>query len=408
MHNNTCNTITTTHLANNVTIVSRAMPNTHSAALGAWILNGGRHQTAEQAGYAHLLEHLLFKGCEGMDALTMARRFEAMGGQINAHTGRELTALHGLVPEQNLLELLDMFITMLITPRFNERDLAVEREVVLQEMAMIEDTPEEAMEESAIELAWPHHPLGWPILGRQAVVENATAEGMHDYLRSLLTGNRLWIIAAGAVDHAALVQACTRLAALPPGTPPMQPAPIFTGGHHRARQDLTQSHLLWSMAAPSVSDERYPALVLANHLLGGGVSSRLFQEIREQRGLAYAIQSRLELYSDCGLWLIQTACEPDRAQECHQAVEDTLLRLMRNGPDADEVENSRNHLRASMLIAEDDPEENMERLAREAIYLKRHPTMEERLAQLAEITPETVMDNLSRAWSDTLNLEWSP
>lgn len=409
MHNHTPNNdIRTTRLANGVTIISRKLPAAHSASLGVWILNGGRHQNAAQAGYAHLLEHLLFKGCDGHDALALARCFEAMGGQVNAHTGRELTALHGLVPAQEMPELLHLFIAMLLTPRFNADDLAVEREVVLQEMAMIEDTPEEAVEETAVELAWPDHAIGWPILGRQAVVEQATAADMHAYLRGLLTGNRLLVVAAGAVDHAALVETCAPLAALPAGTASPSSAPRFASGRHRARHDLAQSHLVWTMKTLPIGDERYPSLLLANHLLGGGVSSRLFQEIRERRGLAYSIQSRLELYSDCGLWLMQTACEPERIEECRAAVEEILQQLIESGPGADEVENSRCHLRSAMLIAEDDPEECMERLAREAIYLGRHWSTQERLAQLAEITPESVMTHLGQAWMDTLRLEWSP
>ncbi len=401
--------INTTRLANGVTIISCSLPVAHSTSLGVWILNGGRHQTPAQTGYAHLLEHMLFKGTNTRSALGLARRFEAMGGQVNAHTGRELTALHGLVPKQHIYELLQLFVDMLINPRFDEADLTIEREVVLQEMAMIADTPEEAIEETAVERAWPDHPLGWPILGHEAVIENATGAALHAYLRELLTGGRLWIVAAGAVDHTSLVQECAALAHLPAGGAPATSVPDFKAGRDHARHDLTQSHLVWAMHAPALTDNaHYPALVVANHLLGGGASSRLFQEIREQRGLAYSIQSRLDLYADSGLWMIQTACEPERADECRRAVEDTLLKLMRDGPAPDELEISRDHLRASMLIAEDDPEECMERLAREAIYLQQHLPMEARLAQLTAVTPQDIKDVLTHAWAQTLHLEWSP
>ena len=401
--------INTTRLANGVTIISSSLPTSHSTSLGVWILNGGRHQTPAQVGYAHLLEHVLFKGTGRHSALELARRFEAMGGQINAHTGRELTALHGLAPKQYIYELLELFVGMLTNPRFDEQDMAIEREVVLQEVAMIADTPEEAIEETAVERVWPDHSLGWPILGREDVIENATSAALHAYLRELLTGGRLWIVAAGAVDHATLVQACAPLAHLPAGGPPTSFAPSFKAGHDRAQHDLAQSHLVWAMNAPAINDNaRYPALVVANHLLGGGASSRLFQEVRERRGLAYSIHSRLDLYSDSGLWMIQTACEPERVDECRRAVEDTLQQLINDGPAPDELEISRDHLRASMLIAEDDPEECMERLAREAIYLQHHLPMEERLAQLTAVTPQAIKDVLAHAWTQTLHLEWSP
>jgi predicted Zn-dependent peptidase len=401
-------TVRTTRLPNGVHVVSRFMPGAKTAALGLWLLNGVRHEESSQSGYAHLLEHVLFKGTGEHDALTLARRFEVMGGQVNAHTGRELTALHGLVPAEHLVELLDLFIAMLLEPRFDEHDMAVEREVVLQEMAMVEDTPEEAVEERATALAWRGHALGRPILGRRESIEAVTAADVHAYLTDLTAGARIWSVAAGAVDHEALVRACARLAELPNGTVPGSAPPSFAPGVCEERRSGAQTHLLWVMRGPPAGEPHYPAWALTNHLLGGGVSSRLFQEVRERRGLVYGIHSALEPYCDAGLWAIQTACEPRHAAACRRAVEDSVAALIERGPAPEELEESRRHLVSGLVLEDDSPEGTMERLAREAIYLNRHPSLNERKAQLAAVEADEVKTILGGAWAQPLTLVWHP
>ncbi|RJQ48818.1 MAG: insulinase family protein [Gammaproteobacteria bacterium] len=389
-------TIQKSLLPNGVRILSYPMA-TRSAAIGLWWLNGGRHQRPEQCGYAHLLEHLLFKGTAQYDAETLARRFEAMGGRINAHTGRELTALHGLVPAENAPELLDLLIALLLAPKFNEQDAALERNVVLQEMALIAGQPAERLEERGIALTWPDHPIGWPLLGRREVLEQVSARALHDYLATQLSGDRLYVVAAGAMDHAELARRCAPLAALPGGGAPVQPPPRHVTGTHRETSGERQRLLLWIMPAPAASHPDFPALLVANHLLAGGVSSRLFQELRERRGLVYDIRSRHEVYSDTGLWFIQTACDAKEAENCRRAVEEALQQLIRFGPRPAELETAQRHLRADLLIEADDPDSVMERLAREAIYLKHHPSLLERSEQLAAVTPARISELLKRA-----------
>ncbi len=397
----------TTRLENGIHIVTRNIPGLDSAALGVWLVNGSRHQTPEQSGYAHLLEHLLFKRTAQHDALALAQHFEAMGGRVNAHTGRELTALHGQVPAPDLSDLLELFCAMLMRSRFDASDLDVEREVVFQEMAMVQDSPEEALEEAAVAHAWEGHPLGWPILGCKEVLEQASAAALHDYLEGLLQGGRIYVVAAGGVDHEAVVRACAPLAALPSGTAPDGgAAPRFQSGTVRASRALAQQHLIWLMPTPSLLDPARPALLIANHVLGGGYSSRLFQHIRELRALAYTIESRLELYSDCGLWDIQTACDPPRTGECRRAVAAEVERLIHEGPTAAELERARRHLHAALLVEKDDPESVAERLAREAIYLGRHPDIAERVAQLNAVTAVAVQTALAVAWKEALLVEW--
>jgi predicted Zn-dependent peptidase len=395
--------IKTSPLTNGITVVSKRLPGHHSVALGVWLLNGVRHEAATQAGYAHFLEHLFFKGTAQLDGAQLALRLEAMGGQVNAHTGRELTALHGLVPKGDVTELLQIITDMLCQARFDDHDVGLERQVILQEMAMIEDNPEEALEDKVMALAWPDHPLGRPVLGRPETIEGTNATALRDYLREQITGGRVWVVAAGDVDHDELVAACRGLAALPSGAVPPQTSPPFMPGEHRIAIDSEQSQLLWVMPVPPPSADAYYAHLLANHVLGGGVSSRLFQELRERRGLVYGIHSRLEFYSDTGTWSIQTACDPRHVEVCREAVITTVDGLLRGGADRQELEIARRHLSAGLIIDEDHPENIMERLAREAIYLGHHPDFTERMNRLKKIDGEAVGAALAQAWQRRLS-----
>lgn len=384
------------------------MSGRRSAAIGVWLANGSRHEAPLQGGYAHLMEHMLFKGSEDYDALTLARRFEAIGGQINAHTGRELTALHGTLPAENLLELTGMFLSMLLKPCFDKQDLDTERTVVLQEIAMLESDPETLLEEDAVARAWPGHAMGNFVLGLRKTLRGASQAALRRYWHDQLAGGRIWVVAAGNVDHAALHGACAPLQYLPAGGLPALTPPTFSGGSYHERGVVPQSQLLWIMPAPPLATPHTAQLTVANHILGGGVSSRLFLEIRERLGMAYSVHSRLEQYSDCGLWLIQTQCDPDITAACRQAVEHVVEQLIADGPDDEELKIARGRLHAELALEDDDPDSCMERLARDVIYLQRHPTFEERSDELEAVTPCHVQHVLRTAWAQRLYVEATP
>lgn len=395
--------INTTTLANGVRIATQRLRDHHSVALGVWLLNGARHEAATQTGYAHFLEHLFFKGTAQLDGPALALRLEAMGGQVNAHTGRELTALHGLVPKGDVPELLHILSDMLCRPRFDDHDVSLERQVILQEMAMVEDNPEEALEDRVMTLAWPDHPLGQPILGRPEVIERADATSLRNYMRGQISGGRLWVVAAGDVDHDALVTACRDLAALPAGGVAPQTPPQFIPGVHPITLRGEQSQLLWIMPIPPADADSHYAHLVGNHVLGGGVSSRLFQELRERRGLVYGIHSRLEFYSDGGTWSIHTACDPRHVDACRGIVCGAVEQLLQDGLAPRELDIARRHLSAGLVIDEDHPDSIMERLAREAIYLQRHPDFSERMERLNMVTAESSRAVLAAAWARRLH-----
>jgi len=397
-----------TAFANGCTVISRSLPHAGSVAVGLWLLNGSRHEDESRQGYAHLLEHLFFKGAGEFDAKAIARMTDRWGGQVNAFTGRELTALHGWVPGNRMGELTELLIAMVTDTRFSAADLKAEQGVVLQEMAGQTDAPDEAVETRAVELACGGHPLGRDILGTAESVSAATVDGIQAFRQGLLAGQRLAVVAVGAVDHDALLASCAALERLPAGERPVTAPPEMRGGERSERQQTEQAHLVWVMPAPAATADDLAAAAIGNYLLGDGVSSRLFQEVRERLGLVYDIRSSLETFSDCGLWLIQTACRPKDYARCRRAVEQSLQELIDGGPSAEEMADARDHVAASLVLEQDTLEHYMERLAREHFYWGRHPSLEERLAKVTAVGPAAVQASLASAWAQRLHLAWRP
>jgi predicted Zn-dependent peptidase len=396
--------IETTTFSNGFSVISRQLPGARSVALGLWLFNGSRHERAEQQGYAHLLEHLFFKGCGELDALAIARLTDRWGGQFNAFTGREVTALHSWVPAERQVELAELLTAMVLDPRFDADDLAAEQSVVLQEIAAQMDAPDEAAESLAIELACQGNPLGREILGTAATVQGVSVDEIQAYRQSLLQGSCLALVAVGAVDHVALCQAAGPLAALPMGARPQVVAPVLTGGEQNLAREHEQAQLVWVLPAPAIGTAEYPAVALANQLLGGGVSSRLFQEVRERLGLVYDIRSSVESFTDCGFWIIQTACQPQDAARCREAVERTVQAFAQQGPDAEEMSDARDYLAAVLALEEDTLESHMEHLAREYFYLGRHPSLQERKQVLQKVEPGQIAALLQQAWAQRWHL----
>ncbi|NJN47590.1 MAG: insulinase family protein [Candidatus Competibacteraceae bacterium] len=400
--------IHSTHFPNGLRLITRTLPGIRSAALGVWLVNGVRHQQPETNGYAHLLEHLLFKGTRELHGLDLAHRLDGFGGQVNAQTGRELTAFYGLVPSDDVAALLDLFIHMLLTPRFDDADVKTERSVILQEMAYVAADPEQAVEEYAISRAWDGHPLGWPLLGSQSVIEDAESASLRSYLQELLQGNRLVVVAVGRVKHALLEAVCRLPGQLPAGAAPATSLPVFNSGSWMEHYPYAQSYCHWLLPVPAPSDKGYPALLVANHLLGGGTASRLFQKLRESHGLSFAVQSQLEFYSDAGLWRIGAVCDPVRTKQCRQLVSDTLQQLLDEGPTQQELSRAKRHLFARLKLEQDNPHQYMERLAREALYRDYHPSEAEYRAWISDVSAEQIRQVLQSAWQQTLHVTWAP
>lgn len=396
-----------TQFDNGVTIYTRRV-RSRGAALSLWLESGVRDEAPAQAGFAHMVEHLLFKGADGLGAEGLARTFEAMGGQINAYTGREHMVLHGFVPGADACRLARLFASMLAEPVFRAHDVAVEREVVLQEMAMIREDPEEAMADQAIAAVWSGHPLSRNILGDAATISEAREEDLRRYMAEVIRGGRVLVVATGDVAHGPLVEALALLGRLPSGGRIRQEPPVFHGGADQVCAPVSQTHLLWLMPSPGVGSSDEAALAVANHILGGGASSRLFLEVREKLGLAYDIQSRVESYEDVGLWSIETACAVGQEQRCRAAVEQVLQGLIAHGVEPDEADVARRHLQASLTLEDEDPRLVCERVARDLIYRGEPCPDVFRRGQIGAVRDAGLGGLLARAWHKSYVLEWLP
>jgi predicted Zn-dependent peptidase len=389
---------------NGVQILSRPLPGRRSAALGFWLLNGPRHEGVGQAGYAHLLEHLLFRG-----GGRYAHHFEALGGHVNARTMREFTAFHGLVTADRVRLLARLFTSLLLEPHLAAADLAAELPAVLREQQLAADAGWEAQEATMLRQVWGAHPLGRPITGGTAGLQTVNASALHAYYSERLNGASLWVVAAGAVDHDGLVESCRALERLPAGARAPQAAPMFTPCARHESLSSALTDLLWVMPVPTLADPAYSAFVLAEQIAAGApLSARLQCELRERRGFVYAVDSRVELYTDCGLWWIRLQCESGQASACRTAVEAVMADLLGHGPTREEMIRTLAQLQARWTLEEDDPECVLERIAHEIVYLDRVTALNERLASLAVLETEDVRRALASAWRQRASFVWGP
>lgn len=390
-----------TRLANGVQVVTHAIPGARGAALAVWMLHGARHAGSGESGYAHLCEHLLFKAARDSGA-GLAARLDALGGEVNGHTGRELSAVFGVVLGEDLRELGAVLAAQVVSPGFDDLALANERRIVLQELAEVDGA--ETSHQAATRRAWGSHPLAQPILGTRDSLSAANAERLRAYWSREVTGGRICVAAAGSCTHDEVVDSVRALLALPVGEPRTSEPPGFTDGERRWRVEGAHSQLLWVLPAPAVGAPEHLDALAANLVLGGCLSSRLFQSLRECHGLVYGVRSQVESYSDAGLWFIETRCPALRSDECRTLVERELDKLAAAGPTDAEMETARRYLRARLLLQEHEPLACVERLGQEAIYLGAPRGADAVLAQLPGLTAKSAAEALRAARARTLFL----
>lgn len=373
-------------LANGLRIVTEHMPGLESAALGIWVSAGGRHERVEQNGIAHFLEHMAFKGTQRRSALQIAEEIEDVGGYINAYTSRECTAYYARVLKDDVALALDLIGDIVLNPIFDPREIEVERGVILQEIGQAADTPDDIIFDWLQEAAYPEQPLGRTILGPP---ERVQAFGRGDFDRFVAEHygpGQLILSAAGAVDHDEIVRlAEAAFGHLKPGPMAVAQAGKFVGGEHRVVKGLEQAHFTLALEAPGYrSEDIYTAQIYAT-ALGGGMSSRLFQEIREKRGLCYTIYSQVGSYDDTGLLTIYAGTSAEDLPELVGLTVDELKRSADTMTEA-EVARARAQMKAGLLMGLESPSSRAERLARLVAIWNRIPPLEETVARIDGVT----------------------
>ena len=369
-------------LPNGFRIVTEAMPGLQSASVGLWVEAGGRHETPAQNGIAHFLEHMAFKGTRRRSALRIAEEIEDVGGYINAYTSREMTAYYARVLSQDVVMALDVIADIVLNPLFRKADIETERHVILQEIGQALDTPDDIIFDWLHEVSYPDQPFGRTILGpedRVAAFRKADFEG---FIGAHYGPDQMILSAAGGVDHAAIVEAAERIFGhlKPLGRSAVQPA-RFVGGERRVVKDLEQAHFALSFEGPGYRDDKvYVAQVYAM-AMGGGMSSRLFQKIREERGLCYSIYAQAGAQEDTGQLTIYAGTSDREIGDLTALTVDELKRAADDMTEA-EVARARAQLRAGILMGLESPSSRAETNARLLSIWGRIPAVSEAVARI--------------------------
>ena len=373
-------------LSNGLRVVTEHMPGLKSASVGVWVNAGGRHERIEQNGIAHFLEHMAFKGTKRRSALEIAESIEDVGGYINAYTSREMTAFYARVLEVDVPLALDVISDIVLNPVFDQREIEVERGVILQEIGQVNDTPDDIVFDWLQEAAYPDQPLGRSILGPSERVAGFGRDDLATFVKERYGPGDLILSAAGAVDHDEIVRFAERTfghLAARPGTAPV-PA-TFRGSERREERKLEQVHFTLGFEAPSYRDSDFYAAQIHASALGGGMSSRLFQELRERRGLCYTIFAQAGAYDDSGLMTIYAGTSPDEIAGLAHVTVDEMKRAADDMTEA-EIERARAQMKAGLLMGLESASARAERLARLLAIWGRIPTLEETVEKIDAVT----------------------
>ena len=375
-------------LNNGLRLITEAMPHVRSVTIGVWLMRGSRHERDERSGIAHFVEHMLFKGTEERTAEDIAQAIDSIGGQLDAVTAEEDASYYIQVLDEHLPLAVDLLADIVLRPAFVADEIEREKKVILEEIKMVEDTPDDLVHELFTQHFWEGHPLGRPILGSKESVESFTPDLLHEYFGGAYVAKNMIVSAAGNLDHArvrGLIETAfgpvaaegEPLAATPPTVVPQ----IVT-----RTKDLEQSHIcLGTDSYPQRHDDRYVSYIL-NTVLGGSMSSRLFQNVREKRGLAYAVFSGLSAYRDAGNITIYAGCANEAVGQVIDLCVEELRGLKKATVPEAELRRAKDHLKGSLMLSLENTASRMSHLARQEIYFDRHFGLDETLAGVERVT----------------------
>lgn len=378
-------------LNNGTVLITEKAESFKSLAIGVWVKGGSRHETPAQAGMAHFLEHMMFKGTGKRSALDIARDVDLVGGDFNAMTTREYTCFHLTLPHKEIDFGLELLTDILKDSKFDPTELERERLVVLQEFAMVEESPEEWIHEVLFEKAFGKHPLGRPILGTEAVLKSFDRDDVLKYFQQHYYSKNIVITIAGNLDHKATVKKLNKLiggfkGVRRPIAKSCLTKPKFHPGLHIIRQDTDQAHVTMACESYPIDHKNRLAAFLLNAFLGGNMSSALFQEIREKRGYAYTVYSSLAPFTDSGLLGMYVATNPKQVGECMSLIREQLQKLMAEPIDDKDLLIAKNSVKSAVLMGSDSMETRMYTLAKSELFYQSQVSDEEICAMVDAVT----------------------
>ncbi len=369
-------------------LITEAMPQVRSVTIGVWLTRGSRHESDAQGGIAHFVEHMLFKGTDTRSAEDIAQAIDSIGGQLDAFTAKEYAGYYIKVLDEHLPLAVDLLSDIIMRPAFVDEEVGREKKVILEEIKMVEDTPDDLVHELFTQHFWEGHPLGRPILGSKETVESFTGASLREYFHGAYVAPNMIISAAGNLEHGRVRElingAFGTLGRTSESLPQLPPA--VTPSVLVRTKELEQSHIcLGTNSYQQNHDDRYVSYIL-NSVLGGSMSSRLFQNVREKRGLAYSVFSGMSAYRDAGNLTIYAGCAADAVEEVIDLSVEELRVLKRTPVPDDELKRAKDHLKGSLMLSLENTASRMSHLARQEIYFDRHFTLDETLAGVQRVT----------------------
>ncbi|GAA1222080.1 M16 family metallopeptidase [Prauserella alba] len=386
-----------TVLPGGLRVITEQVPGVRSATVGLWVGVGSRDERPAVAGAAHYLEHLLFKGTGRRDATAIAEEVDAVGGELNAFTAKEHTCYYAQVIDEDLPVAIDLVTDVVFEARCTDADVDTERSVVLEEIAMRDDDPEDLLHETFVETVLGGHALGRPVLGNQESIQDMSAEALRRFYRRRYVPQQMVLAVAGNITHGAVLRLVRKALGdrLDGDTAPTAPRagrarPRRTRSLQLRTDDTEQAHLMLGMLALGRHDERRYALGVLNAALGGGMSSRLFQEVRERRGLAYQVYSSVATYADTGHLSVYAGCQPDRLGEVTDVVRGVLAEVAADGLSDAEVARAKGQLRGALVLGMEDTAARMTRLGKNELNYGRYLSVDDNVARIDAVTGEDV------------------
>lgn len=381
-------------LDNGLRVVTERMPSLRSVTVGIWVNVGSRDEDPGEEGFSHFIEHMFFKGTATRSATRISREIDALGGEVNAFTTRETTTFYAKVPDEQLKPALALLADLFHHSRFPTEEIEKEKQVVLEEMRMVRDDPEEWVQDLHTQQVFGAHPLGRPILGRADIIRNLERRQLLEYIRRHYHPRETIVAAAGNFDQKHLLSLLeTHFGQFEQPAASKRnrwPAEVH-GGLQVHEKPLEQAHLCLGLKGIPVEHKDRYAAALLNAVLGGNVSSRLFQEIREKRGLAYSVYSCLSSYSDGGMWSIYAGTRPSEASNVVELILKELKKLCSSGMRRDELTRAKSQMRGNVMLGLESTSSRMNKLAKDELHHRRHVPLEEIMAGIDRVSDAQVL-----------------
>ncbi|MCM3689864.1 M16 family metallopeptidase [Neobacillus niacini] len=386
---------------NGVRIVLENIPTVRSVAIGVWIGTGSRNEDPQTNGISHFLEHMFFKGTKNRSAKEIAESFDSIGGQVNAFTSKEYTCYYAKVLDTHAQFALDVLADMFFNSTFVEEELNKERNVVLEEIKMYDDTPDDIVHDLLSRAIYEDHPLGYPILGTEETLNTFTGSTLKDYIHNRYTPENVVISIAGNVSDKFILEVEKYFGSYEGGDSSIiENIPVFQSNRLSRKKETEQAHLCLGFEGLKIGHEDVYSLIILNNILGGSMSSRLFQEVREQRGLAYSVFSYHSAYQDNGVVTVYGGTGAKQLDVLYETIQETLEKLKQNGITDKELNNSKEQLKGSLMLGLESTNSRMSRNGKNELLLKRHRSLDEIIEQIDQVTKQSVNGMATSVFTD--------